>query len=245
MQMLIITTESHQPLAVDYFRATLPPSAGVTIKEQRLDLVGDGSWASESWQKTLTSKLVHTLEFMEGLPPDAPFSVSDVDIQFFDGFSADALTGLLERKGTDVLWQKEHKDSNDIYINPGFYVARNSPWFRDLLERSLELCATLDVQNDQTAINQLLEPEDLGKHWGFLPGAYYARSHGFPPGPDIVLHHANFSGTIPQKIGQLNRVRKYVTGGMVDRWSAMSGEGLDFVRSGKLRLYVRSKVKRS
>jgi hypothetical protein len=245
MDMLIITTESHQPLAVGYFRATLPPNAGVAIREQKLDLQGDGTWQSESWQKTLTSKLHHTLAFMSELAPGAPFSVSDVDIQFFDAFSADALTKLLDEQGTDVLWQKELTSPDSMYINPGFYVARNSPWFRDLLERSLDLCASLDVQNDQVAINQLLQPEDIGTHWGFLPFTYYARSHGFPPSRDIVLHHANFSGSIPEKIGQLDRVRKYVTGGVMGRWSALGGEGVDFVRSGKLRIVAREKLKRS
>ena len=120
---------------------------------------------------------------------------------------------------------------------------RNTSWFRELLTAAIEICKNAEMKNDQTAINEILRSEELGKRWGHLPFTYYARSQGFPPRGEIVLHHANFSGTIPEKIGQLQRVRRYVTGGRIDRIRASTGELVDYARSGKLRLTVRERIK--
>ena len=110
--------------------------------------------------------------------------------------------------------------------------------------RGRQLVAEAEVRNDQTAVNQLLTDESRAGRWGFLPLSYYARSQGFPPRGSIVLHHANFSGSVPQKSAALRRVREYVTGGLVAKATALGEEAVDFARSGKLRIVVREKVKR-
>jgi Nucleotide-diphospho-sugar transferase len=245
LDVLIVTTQSHKVLSDTVFRPSLPANADADVLERQLDLAGAGAYNSSSWQLGVTAKLGWALDHMATLPADAPFILSDVDIQFFDGFRTAELLSLLEAHGVDVLFQKEHLKDESVEVNTGFYVARNRAWFRDLLQQAGELCAGLEVKNDQVAINELLEPRDLGTRWGFLPPAYYARSHGFPPRRGIVLHHANFSGNVDEKLRQLRHVRRYVTGGTVDRAKALGAECVDFVRSGKLRTVVRTKVKGS
>jgi hypothetical protein len=244
MDVLIVTTQSHKVLADAMFRPTLPADADANILERQLDLAGSGGYNSASWQVGVTAKIGWALDHMATLPADAPFVLSDVDIQFFEGFRTSDLVQLLESSKVDVLFQKEHQDDNSVEVNTGFYVARNRPWFRGLLEQAAELCQGLEVKNDQVAINELLATADLGTRWGFLPPTYYARSHGFPPKRDIVLHHANFSGTVDEKTRALRRVRGYVTGGRVDRLKALGSETVDYARSGKLRVLVRNWVKR-
>jgi hypothetical protein len=244
MDVLIVTTESHRKLADEYFWPTLPPGAGVDVLERKLDVAGDGTFESKAWQTGVTAKLHWAVDYIDAHPPDTVFALSDVDIQFFPQFSVDAMRRTLEASGTDVLFQKESRSSTSIEVNTGFYVARATPWVRDLLQRAAALCAESDVKNDQTAINQLLTAEELGRRWGFLPFEYYARSQGFPPRGTIVLHHANFSGSVPEKLAALRRVRKYATGGAVDKAVACGEEAVDYTRSGKLKMLVRSKLPR-
>jgi hypothetical protein len=234
MDMLIVTTESHRRLAGQYFHPTLPPEAGVVVRERALDLVGKGSYGDTSWQAGVTAKVQWALDYMASADLDEVFVLSDVDIQFFSGFRAQGLRDALGASGTDVLFQKEHRSPSSIEVNTGFYVARNTVWFRDLLCTAARLCDEMDVKNDQTAINRALSPDEVGQRWGFLPFTYYARSQGFPPRRDVVLHHANFSGSVDEKASQLRRVRRYVTGNKVDEVLAIAAEGVDFVSSGKL-----------
>ncbi len=241
MDMLIVTTESHRRLAESYFRPTLPADAGAVVLERQLDAAG-GQYGTVSWQQGVSAKLGWALDHMATLEPGTAFVLSDVDIQFFPGFSTKALQELVDQQDVDVLFQKERHDPGDLEVNTGFYIARNTPWFRELLEATARHCATLEVKNDQTAMNATLQPDDLGTHWGFLPTDYYARSQGFPPARDIVLHHANFGGTLDQKSSALRRVRTYITGGPSGRLRATVAEAWDYVRTGKLRLQVRNWV---
>jgi hypothetical protein len=243
MDVLIVTTESHRKLADEFFWPTLPPGAGVEVLENKLDVVGDGKYESEAWQSGVTAKLHWAIHYIDTCAPDTVFALSDVDIQFFPGFSVDAMRQTLEAAGTDVLFQKESRSPTSTEVNTGFYVARATPWVRDLLERAAALCAESTVKNDQTAINHLLTGDELNVRWGFLPLDYYARSQGFPPRGDIVLHHANFSGSIPEKSAALRRVRKYVSGGSLDKAAGLGGEAVDFARTGKLKMLVRSKLR--
>jgi hypothetical protein len=244
MDVLIVTTESHRKLAGEYFLPSLPSASDVNILERKLDVSGDGAYESEAWQTGVTAKLHWAIEYIDTHGPDAVFCLSDVDIQFFDGFSAEGLRSTLDAAGTDVLFQKESRDPASHEVNTGFYVARTTPWVRDLLGRAADLCEGAQVKNDQIAVNELLSGDDLGVHWGFLPFAYYARSQGFPPRDQIVLHHANFSGSVPEKSAALKRVRAYVTGNRFDRVVAVGREGVDYTRTGKLRMTLRTKLRR-
>lgn len=242
--MLIVTTESHRKLADAFFRPTLPPGAGLEICELKLDVAGDGAYESKAWQTGVTAKLHWALDYIDCHPAGTVFLLADVDIQFFDGFSVEALRRALDATGTDILFQKESRSPESIEVNTGFYVARATPWVRDLLSRAAELCESSEVKNDQVAVNELLDPAELGARWGHLPFEYYARSQGFPPRGRLAMHHANFSGSIPEKTSALRRVRRYVTGGAVDKGVAACQEGIDFARSGKLKMVLRSKLRR-
>ena len=241
MDVLIVTTPSHSELAERFFRPTLPAAAEAVVLEKRLDVAGAGTFESRSWQTGVTGKLRYALEYLDSHPSDAVFVLSDVDIQFFPRFSAAALGGLLDNSGLDVLFQKESKSTSSIEVNTGFYVAKSSPWLRSMLDDAIKVCDSTGV-HDQTAINSILDPAELHRRWGHLPLIYYARSQGFPPPTDILLHHANLTGSVEEKAGQLHRVRKYVTGGIVDKIVATVQEAVAFVATGKLRLLARIKV---
>ena len=246
MDFLIVTTESHRELADQFFHPTLERVADVVVRERRLDQIGTGEFGSDSWQRGVTAKLLWVQQYLSTVDDGEMFVLSDVDIQFFTGFAVSELRRLLdEERNVDVLFQREYGSADQTEVNTGFYIGRNTPWLRELIKDAIASCERAEMMNDQTAINEQLKPEELNKKWGLLPHRYYARSQGFPPGHDIVLHHANFSGTIPEKVAQLKRVRKYVCGGPAERMSGTVGEGWDYVRSGKLRLALRKRFRRS
>ena len=231
MDFLVVVSPSHQKLYEQFFLQTLPTDAVVLKKD--LEAPGDGAYHSQGWQKSVVSKLRWTLEHAEH-NPGSIFALSDVDIQFFAGFRLDSLRDTLQLSGMDILFQREMLREASNEVNTGFYIARSTPFLSALLRDAIRLCEGSTTQNDQIAVNALLKSEDLGRHWGFLPPTYYARSHGFPPRRDIILHHANVTYKVPEKTAQLQRVRRLVAGGWTARWSAITAETIDYALSGRL-----------
>jgi len=146
----------------------------------------------------------------------------------------DQLKNVLQHSSLDILLQQEVTLGSSREVNTGFYIARSTPYLIDLIRKAICMCENSMVQNDQTAVNALLAPEDFGIRWGVLPACYYARSHGFPPRRDIVLHHANVTSTVREKAVQLERVQKLISGNFLARWSAIASEALDYASSGRL-----------
>lgn len=243
IDILIVTTESHRQLALEFFRPSLPD--GCRVSELMLDVEGDGRFRSDGYRTGVTAKLQWAIDHIDANPDGSLFILSDVDIQFFEAFSVEAARAALHSCGAEILFQKESRSKDSSEVNTGFYIARASAWTRDLLQRAADACAAAEGNfYDQDAINAVLDPADLGVRWGYLPFSYYARSQGFPPRRDVVIHHANFSGTIPEKTAALARVRRYVDGSLLDKARACAEEFVDYGRSGKLRMLVRSKVAR-
>lgn len=230
MTFLVVTTESHRNLYEDFFLKTLPPDA--VVLEKQLGRTGDGNYLSQSWQDGVTTKLRWALEYAEQ-HPGAIFTLSDVDIQFFPNFRCDALEAEFERSGVDVLFQREGPGEPCGEVNTGFYLARGTSYLTGLLKAAIRWCEGATCRNDQVAVNTVLKQADFGRRWGVLSTRCYARSQGFPPRRDIVLHHANCAGTTAGKIIQLRRVRRFVTGSAAQRWSAIAAEAAGSVFSAR------------
>ncbi len=138
------------------------------------------------------------------------FLVSDVDVQFFPRFDAEAFQTHFNSFGCDLVFQKERFRPRDTEVNCGFYVGRNTKAVRDLLQAALEDLESSQIKNEQMAVNALLRSTNL-PHASF-DRRFYARTHGFPPPKDIWMHHASWTTNIPEKIRQLDRVRRIVNG---------------------------------
>lgn len=207
MDILTVITPSHERLYREFFLKNLPE--GSKVREMHLQTAGDGSYLSTDWQKGVTAKLKWALEYLDQSREGCLFVLSDIDILLYPTLSIDSLSQEIEDSGLDILFQRESARTDHHEANTGFYIARNSLFVRDLLTRALELCEQSATKNDQTAINHLLDPAEFGVRWGLLPICYYARSQCFPPPRAIVLHHANCTHSVAQKISQLRRVETY------------------------------------
>lgn len=241
MDILTVITPSHERLYREFFLRNLPADA--TVREKHLQTSGDGGYLSTGWQDGVTAKLKWVLEYLESSDAGCVFALSDIDILLYPSLSMDRLRLELEGPGLDIAFQRESADPSWHEVNTGFYVARNTPYVKELLTRALELCERSETRNDQTAMNQILDPADFNVRWGLLPTSYYARSQCFPPPRNIVLHHANCTHSVAQKISQLSRVERYNTGS-IGRAMLVIRELWDYAITGKLVRTIRHRLGR-
>lgn len=230
MKLLAVTTDSHRTLYQDFFLPSLPQDTELLTHE--MDLGGDGAYKSGTWQQGVVQKLKFALDHIRK-NRNSIFILSDVDIQFFESFNTTDLLGLLEKSTCDILFQSETADGLSGEVNTGFYIARCTEYVESLMEKAVFACSSHEIANDQVAINDLLKPEDRASRWNVLPPTYYARSHGFPPPPDIVIHHANLTSTVEEKILQLDKIGLFSRGTKSVRFRIILKEALHYLASGK------------
>lgn len=239
MNILTVITPSHERLYREFFLKNLPQDA--TVLEKHLQTTGSGSYLSNEWQDGVTAKLRWALEHLDQSEEGSLFVLSDIDILLYPSLSMRDLASEINGPGLDIAFQRESARADWHEVNTGFYVARNTPYVRELLTRALKLCEGSETRNDQTAINSILDPADFGVRWGLLPTSYYARSQCFPPPRQIVLHHANCTHTVDQKITQLRRVEAY-NHWTVGRLLLILGEIRDYSTGGRLLGLIRRRL---
>jgi len=207
---LIVLSSAHEVLYRRYFEPTLPEGLRI-VPLQLGDNQSDGSYMSKEWQDANCAKVRHALAFCRQAPEGEPFIVSDVDVQFFPAFNAERFLKYVDSLGCDLAFQRERFREGDTEANCGFYTGRNTPAVRRLLESSLESLERDSVKNEQNAVNRMLG--ELRISYAMLDHRFYARTHGFPPPKDIWMHHASWTTTIPEKIRQLDRVKRIIGSG--------------------------------
>ena len=210
LPILIVLSSAHEVLFREYFLPTLP--AGLEIVPMQMGAnKSDGAYLSKEWQDAMCAKIRHALAFCRKAAEGEIFIVSDVDVQFFPAFNVEAFLNYFDSLGCDLAFQKERFRPGDTEVNCGFYTGRNNAAVRALLEASLEMLEKEEVKNEQSIINLMLGRLDV--RFTTLDGHFYARTHGFPPPRDLWMHHASWTMNVPDKIRQLDRVRRIVKGG--------------------------------
>ena len=228
--VLVVLSSAHKLLYEKYFLPTLPEGAEVVLKDLGAN-TDDGSFLSPEWQEAMSAKIRHTLGFCEISEEGSLFIVSDVDVQFFPGFDTGKFKDYFDSLGCDLVFQKERMRPGDSEGNCGFYAGRNTAPVRELLSAALRRIESDEIKNEQVVINALLQSTKV-KHT-LLDGRFYARTHGFPPRRDIWMHHANWTTAIPQKIRQLDHVRRIVGGGAMRLYVESYKEHMDRVMARK------------
>lgn len=214
MKVLCVITPSHKELFDNFFIKTIPCPENIFLKT--LEYKGTGNYKSNSWQNAVKAKIEFVISYIKSVDDSTFFVFSDVDVQFFRGFSLDKIRNELLISEKDILFQKENLWDDDYTVNSGFYIARTSEKILEFFESVyIELDRALQ-KTDQTFINKLLPGSNI--EWGFLSDKYYARSHGFPPPLDIVCHHANYASNIQKKVYQMKLVRYYLNTNRVNRY---------------------------
>lgn len=173
-----------------------------------------GSFSSTGWEKTMKKKIEYILYSLEQTEKNQIFVHSDIDVQFFSNLKKEIEEFFLDEE-LDLLFQRDDF-RNGASICMGFFICRsneNTKNFFKYIYDNLHF-----FKNDQIAVNQLINKFPL--KYGLLPEKYYTvgLKNGLWSGNenilipnDIIVHHANFTVGIENKIKLLELVKKKVS----------------------------------
>ena len=217
-------TDSHKKFLTDYFIPTFPYRKEIElIILHRTQHCKTASFETEGWHETMRDKVNCFIEGIEKCNENEIFMFIDPDIQFFGDFYDDIINIL---KSKDAVFQ------NDVFggVNTGFFAAKNNKKVRSFFKTIL---GNLDsFSQEQVLANYLLtnstQFQSIAIDWAFLPAKYWTYGHiaaqpgkepntykgswtpeadNFNVPSDIIIHHANWTAGIDNKINLLNIVR--------------------------------------
>lgn len=214
IKLYALCTPSHEALARDWFLPSIQDPFEVITQVETQDCV-DGYYQNEGWKKTTGKKVDLIIRAIEENMGEF-FVFSDVDIQFFEPIEP-IITPLM--KDYDFLVQKNHPDG---IVCSGFFVCRANQKTLQLWQDVREYMRTHEKVSDQGALNICLRRKKHRKiAWMRLPDEFFSAGTcaGVRWNPDkplyvperVVLHHANWTEGIENKIAQLRYVKSRVT----------------------------------
>jgi hypothetical protein len=204
-------TPSHRVLKENYFMPTLPPDVDLHLRF--VESEGAGFIQDESWRRAIIWKVELILEAIERHWNDV-FAYSDVDAQFFGSF-AEWFHRALARH--DLVFQP---DAPGPALCAGFFFCRANVATRALWQQVLQqVHATEAREDDQSVARRLVRQMPALRH-ACLPPIFYGggtmTGRLWNPGDKLLLprgllvHHANFTLGVGNKIHQLDHVRELV-----------------------------------
>lgn len=235
-RLYALTTPSHQGLHDDWFRPSLRDDYAVEVRP--LEQVGqreDHVCGTAAFNLTMAAKVRLMIDAIRD-NWGRVFIYSDVDIQFF-GKTEQLIDAAIRNR--DLVAQRDARPWMTVLHHPqfsghlcaGFLACRGNDRTLRLWQAVLDHVRGRPDQHDQQALNQLLNrrtgwrlPNRFGVRWGYLPDAF------FGPGPQlrgvwepgmplavprrIVMHHANWTIGVANKVAQLTAVRTAVAQGV-------------------------------
>jgi len=233
MKLYTCYTLSHQVFFDKWFYPTLQDDYDLTAKKFNVMFSG-GNYMSNGWYKAILHKIDLIIKAIKD-NRDGIFVFSDVDIQFFKKTENAILSCMADN---DLITQKDADDATGLNTVPGFsghlctgfFACRASGRTLRLWEAIRQQSLSRKQHHDQYWLNHYLngfqshrKDNIFGVKWDYLPPEFYSpgirrgnRGEWSPgdelivPG-DIILHHANWTAGVRNKIIQLERVKKIVT----------------------------------
>lgn len=223
-------TDSHKKFLTDYFMPTFPFRKEIELTVlHRPQHCATASFESPGWKETMRDKSTCFYEKIKECKDDEIFMFIDPDIQFFKDFYEDIITRM---SNLDILWQ------NDVIggVNTGFFAVRNNKQTRAFFKTVLDNLDSQQFSQEQVLANYLLQNiaqfPSIAVRWAFMPAAYWTYGHvaaspnkfgacrgswtpqseDFTVPKDIIIHHANWTAGIDNKLKLLDIVKKKVNG---------------------------------
>jgi hypothetical protein len=229
-RLYTIVTPTHQSLCDEWFLPSLQDE--FLIEARRVGQIGSETehrCGTVSFNRTMVEKARLILEAIEE-NTDRVFIYSDVDVQFFAP-TEQIIDGVMD--GYDVACQLDapltmgrdvHPDFSG-HLCAGFLVCRANERTHALWRDIVRYVEDRPDRHDQHALNELLNGltgkeigNAYGVRWRYLPPCF------FGPGPQLgrtwepgqpvkvpqgtVMHHANWTIGVVNKLAQLRAVRE-------------------------------------
>lgn len=202
MNIYTTYTPSHKILYDNFFLKTLPSCFTLNVLEDKEQLCQSGRYFSEGWTITTKKKVDFFVKICEENMGNY-FFYSDVDVQFFDNH-------------IDSLLLEEIED-NDIACQDDIWRYCSGVFICKANDRTLNMFRYMKdnydyADDDQKALNNALfmsKHKMLSRKFftsGFRRPFWNGQYFDVPR--DIVMHHANWTIGIRNKISLLNFVRK-------------------------------------
>ena len=224
-------TDSHKKFLTDYFIPTFPYRKEIELTIlHRPQHCKTASFETEGWKDTMRDKSTCFYEKVSECKDGEIFMFIDPDIQFFGDFYEDIITRM---QNLDIAWQ------NDVIggVNTGFFAVKNNKQTRGFFKTILGNLDSKDFSQEQVLANHLLQNASLypsiAVKWQFLPNSYWTYGHvaaslnpntggcrgawtpealDFKVPKDIIIHHANWTQGIDNKIKLLELVKGKING---------------------------------
>ena len=219
-RMYLFFTPSHEQLFTEFFLPSLQDDYELVIN--RYEQISESAmYMQEGWNQTVIKKIEMIINACKKNNGEI-FLYSDVDIQFFKP-TREVVFNIMANPNIDIVIQQDHPSGTAC---TGFLACRASErtllfWLqvRDIMLENIDQHKGID---DQGAFNIAIHSqiEGLNIQWCFLPNTFMGpgMSIGTPWNPgnsliipkDIVMHHANYTVGISNKIKQLKYVKSVV-----------------------------------
>ena len=225
MNFYTFYTPSHEEIYKEYFLKSFPHDEFNLVAREFDQECGSASYRDEGWNLTMHKKVKLVLEGIDGNMGNY-ITYGDCDIQFFPPGVKDAL--LEEVENYDIAFQ----DDGPAAVCAGFFICKASPQTKQLFsEISHQLDAlssawealkdpNVAAPDDQLCLNNILPSQTYVKHKRLSSRFYTAARdnnwqiyQGFGEikvsTPEILMHHANYTKGLFNKIKLLNTVRSH------------------------------------
>lgn len=216
IKLYAIYTPSHKVLKDKYFLPSIQDDFEI-ILEFCEQTCATAKFMGEGWTKTTMRKvdlIIRAIEENQG----KIFIFSDVDIQFFEPIK-DTILALME--GKDIVMQRNNPEG---VLCTGFFACRGNEKTLQLWKDVKKTMQKKSSKSDQISFNQCIKKKSkknpYGLVWAYLPDSFFGggtlTGRDWHPGMSlpvpgkIVLHHANWTKGIKNKIKQLQYVRNEV-----------------------------------
>jgi hypothetical protein len=227
MKLYIFYTPSHEKMCNEWFMPSLSPEDDFEVIAEVYDQECDsGNFMQTGWLPTMIHKVDIVLRGIEE-NWGSVFIHADVDIQFFRPMKALILAAMQDK---DMVLQKDHPKG---VACAGFFACRGNERTRALWTRIKESLQS-EIEkvkkqkkvvksnfNDQTLLNKFIRSSNpYNIVWDYLPKTFFGGGsltgkrwkpgNTLPIPEEIVMHHANWTVGVENKIAQLDYVRSEV-----------------------------------
>jgi hypothetical protein len=220
MKIYALYTPSHEILKDQFFLPSIQDDFDIVLEfcEQTCPTAG---FMSEGWTKTTARKVDLIIRAIEENWGEI-FIFSDVDIQFFRPIQDTILTLM---KDNDIIMQKNNIDG---VLCTGFFACRGNEKTLKLWTDVRETMKKKSSNSDQNSFNHCIKRRSkknpYNVTWDYLPDTFFGGgtltahngSYIWTPGKTlpvphgIMMHHANWTKGVENKIAQLLYVQDEV-----------------------------------
>jgi hypothetical protein len=209
-RLYTIYSPSHEVLYNNWFLPSLKDDYEVVVKMIRQNF-DPQNFLSIEWGATMLQKVELILAAIKA-EWGGMFIYSDVDIQFFRSFRS-VVEPLMDNK--DIIFQRDNPQGTKC---AGFFVCRANEVTLALWQKVKKYMLDRRMNCDQTALNAVIGTSKV--RWDFLPSEFFGggtfNNHHWNPGDSLpipqnaIMHHANYTIGIENKLLQLQYVRQIV-----------------------------------